>query len=154
HKSLFISLSLGLILGFGAARPVAAQGKGDAVYMGKTLKEWTQALQAPNEEGRARAARVLSSLGGEARPAVPALIATLQDKSTVVWQRAAEALGDINPDAKAVVEALAAALKDSELGVRMAAVEGLGKGGAAAQQAVPALSAALKDKELMVRSLA
>jgi len=103
---------------------------------------------------RTSAAGTLSSIGPEAREAVPALIGTVRRQDD--WQWAARdnsvlALAKIAPESEAVVEALMDALNDPNENVRYSAAAWLGNLGAVARKAVPALKETLKDKHGFVR---
>jgi serine/threonine-protein kinase len=108
-------------------------------------------LDGGNTEAAWRAAESLGNLGGEARPAVPALIAALGHRSEVVRWRSAEALGRIGPGAKAAVPALTEALSDRDALVRTEAAKALGQLGPAASGAVPALAESLRQSDVYFR---
>ncbi len=94
------------------------------------------------------------ALGKIGAAAVLGLIAALKDKDPHVRSNAADALGAIGPDAKAVVPGLIAALKDNDWKVRWYAAKILGAIGPGAKAAGPGLIAALKDNDWKVRSAA
>lgn len=95
----------------------------------------------------------LNRLGAKAKPAVPALIATLNDKNTELRASAAWTLGCIGPDAKAAAPELLSFLKDpaQPAAVRAASAESLASVGAEAKDVVPALKEGIKDKDLGLR---
>jgi HEAT repeat protein len=91
---------------------------------------------------RAAAAATLGRLGGEAKPAVPALVSALEDPRAEVRGRAAWALGEIGAEARQAVAGLAALARDPEVGWQ--AIDALGKIGPDARAALPALREALR----------
>jgi HEAT repeat protein len=108
---------------------------------------------------RARAAIALDQLGGDAKPAIPALTTALADKNLNVRYWSAKVLKGFGPEAKTAVPALVAALKTFPGGspalegparyypdVRSLAAEALGAIGPAAKEALPALKEAIADK--------
>src|SRR5262249_5740250 len=84
--------------------------------------------------------------GETAKPAVPILIATLEEER--LCRPAAEALGKIGPPA---LPAVSAALKHKNAQVRCGAIAALGNMGAAAKPAVPALVEFLDDERDALR---
>ena len=70
------------------------------------------ALDDPDRDVRAQAARALARMGPQAEAAIPALIDALDDDNKEVRQGAARALGQIGPSAEDAVPALMQALKD------------------------------------------
>ncbi len=103
---------------------------------------------------RTSAAGTLSSIGPEAREAVPVLIETLRRQDDRQWatrDNCVLALARIAPESKAVVRALVDALKDPNENVRYTAAAWLGKLGSVAQEAIPALKETVKDKHEFVR---
>jgi HEAT repeat protein len=67
----------------------------------------------------------LERIGPQAKPAIPALIATLSSDDREVRYQAVHALGAIGPDAQAAVPALRARLDDVNSMVRNATVGAL-----------------------------
>src|SRR5436305_8334879 len=63
--------------------------RGKAPYEGKNAAELEAMLHSDDPAAQAQGAFGLSRLGAEARPAVPALVASLKGKETLVRQRAA-----------------------------------------------------------------
>jgi HEAT repeat protein len=109
---------------------------------------------------RDSAIKVLNSMGSEARPALPELIALLQDqKSSERGDTAkasergdtAKALGSIGPDPRSI-QALCAALQDSERAVRYDAAVSLGRIGAGEEKVLRSLTDALQDSSAWVRA--
>src|SRR5262249_31676298 len=92
----------------------------------------------PDEEMRSRAAWRIGELRTAGKPALPALIAALKDKSSDVRVSVLGALTRIHPSAKSVIDALTRSLKDRDGPVRQMAASCLNeaKGG---EIAIPAL---------------
>jgi HEAT repeat protein len=88
---------------------------------------------------------VPSALARIGRPAVPALIAALTEKSPEVRRAACRALGMIGPDAQEAVPSLLRAMEDPDASVRQRAATTLGNIGPGAVEAVPAFIEWLKD---------
>lgn len=76
------------------------------------VPELVIALEDPDRDVRAQAARALARMGPQAEDAIPALIEALDDDDKEVRQGAARALGQIGPLAEEAVPALVQALKD------------------------------------------
>jgi HEAT repeat protein len=91
----------------------------------------------------------IEKLGEIGEPAIPALMAALQDKNLQVRRSAAEALKQIGRPA---IPALAKALKNSDAKMRSNAAYVLGGIGAEAKTALPQLVPLLKDSDANVRS--
>ena len=87
-----------------------AQGAGSAkepVSDGKTLSEWVAELKSGTApQTRNAAAYEISGMGPAAAPAVPALIAALDDPEASVRFPVTVALGEIGPGATAAVPKL------------------------------------------------
>ena len=110
----------------------------------KHIAGLVQDLGHRNEDVRWGAAYALARIGG---PAVPALIAAMQDRDSVVRLRAAWALGRIgDPGA---IDGLVLLLRDGDWSVRMRAAEALGR--LRAKSAVDPLVHALRDENIDVR---
>jgi HEAT repeat protein len=122
-------------------------------YEGKSVAQLQQMLQDSSPAVQAQGAFGLSRMGAEARDAVPALIACLQNE-TIVRQNAALALGAIGPDAKEAVPALTKLLQDPEWTVRRHAALALGEIGSTTQESVAALGKLKQDKNSLVRKAA
>jgi HEAT repeat protein len=116
--------------------------------------ELVKKLSSKDNEARRAAARELSELGADAKPALKALVKALKDEDRFVRRFAAQALGGIGPDAKEAAPALTKLVEDDAPQVREAAVKALAKLGAAG---VPALTKALAGpadvKELAIAAL-
>lgn len=105
----------------------------------------------PSWNVRAKAVKVLRSIGPVTPDVVPALVARLGDRSSDVREAAAGALGDIGPVTPNVVPALVELLADPAWKVRMRAAYALGEIGPAAGEAAPGLTALLSDEAPYVR---
>jgi HEAT repeat protein len=92
-----------------------------------------------NKDLRTYAVRVLARLGGDAKEAVPALIAVLQDPDPEFVREAQFALGNIGPAAASAVPALLRSLSSDNERVRNSAFYAIGHIGPAAKEAVPTL---------------
>ena len=90
----------------------------------------------------------LSSVG---RPAVPHMLALLEDEAWYLRAAAADVLGDLGTIASDTVPQLVGAVDDGHEWVRRNAAEALGNIGAAAFDAVPALSRCLLDEHSWIR---
>ena len=100
------------------------------------------------------AARELSRYRGAAAPAVPDLVALVNDKrqSTEIRWNAARTMAKIGPDAIDGLDALIDALGDQDWLIREHSAEAIGElGDAAAAKGVPALRHALSDPNARVR---
>jgi HEAT repeat protein len=117
----------------------------------------TNAIRDSNREVRVQAAfgiSVLSFMGGDARPAIPALIPALQDSYPPVRCGAAEALGHIHSAPELVVPALSALLRDSNGSARGSAASALGAFGTNAKSSLSALNELLTDSDSDARKAA
>ncbi len=136
--------------------PAEAGGR-EWKYEGKTVAEWTADLKASDSSVRQKAALHFSSIGSDADPALPALIAALGDPQAAVRQAAASSLGLIQVRMRsespwrrmpeAAVPALVRLLKDPDSYVRGDAARAVGHFGPAAKSAVSALVEILTDLE-------
>jgi HEAT repeat protein len=86
----------------------SAQGTAgkEPVADGRTLSQWVEELKALAPQTRNAAAYEISGMGPAAAPAVPALIAALDDPEASVRFPVTVALGEIGPGAKAAVPKL------------------------------------------------
>jgi HEAT repeat protein len=86
----------------------SAQGTAgkEPVADGRTLSQWVEELKAPAPQTWNAAADEISGMGPAAAPAVPALIAALDDPEASVRFPVTVALGEIGPGAKAAVPKL------------------------------------------------
>jgi HEAT repeat protein len=103
--------------------------------------------------GRLNAALALGQIGPEAKLAIPALVAALDDEGRLTRVEVACALWRINKH-PAAIPALLKVLKERERGWRRQAAEALGRLGPGAKAAVPALVEALWDDDESVRQRA
>lgn len=88
------------------------------------------------------------------KPALPALIAVLQDQDSNVRGWSAQAIGNIGSEAAEAVPDLIALLSNSDEGSRNSACIALRGIGPAAKQALPALRKSLSDPSKDVRGFA
>jgi HEAT repeat protein len=141
------ALLLCLALGVGGCR-------GKAPHEGKNAAELEAMLRGEDPAAQAQGAYGLSTLGAEARQAVPALVDALKSKVTLVRERAALALGRVGPDAREAVPALTQTLRDPEWTVRRQASLALGRIGPEARSAIPSLEKLSGDRDHLVRKAA
>jgi HEAT repeat protein len=87
-------------------------------------------------------------------PAVPALVALLQDPDPKMRTLAASTFWGMGAKAREAAPALGAALADPETGVRVKVAMALENMGAAAEAAIPDLVKALRDRDGQVRQWA
>lgn len=121
----------------------------EAVVSGKRVGAWVKALEGKAVLTRVQAINALIQAGPEARPAVPALLATFRDRDAAfLHPLAAVCLARIGPDA---VPHLEKALGDEVESVRGGSALALGLIGAPSRPAVPALGKALGDRSAVVR---
>ena len=81
-------------------------------FQGRSLSSWVADLTAQAPQTRNAAAYAIGGMGPAAKPAVPALIAALDDPEPVVRFPVCIALREIGPEAKEAVPALTKALDD------------------------------------------
>jgi HEAT repeat protein len=117
----------------------------------RTLQEWTNDLKSPDEKTRMWAAVMLGEIGPSGKPALPALVAALNDPNRLVRDRAVWALVFIDPTGKEVLIHLYAPLKDMDAGVRTTTVKAIGRLGPSAEPAIPELERLLQDPAPSVR---
>ncbi len=97
------------------ARAEAQAGKQkhkEPEFDGRPLSAWIADLKAPAPYSRNIAAYAISGMGAEGAPAVPALIAALDDPEAAVRFPVCVALREIGPAAKDAIPALTKALED------------------------------------------
>lgn len=100
-----VMLALGLSASATAAQSTSTRGR-EPVARGRPLSEWIAELKAPAPVTRNAAAYEIAGMGPAAAPAVPALIAALDDELPVVRFPVTVALGEIGPAAAAAVPKL------------------------------------------------
>jgi HEAT repeat protein len=83
-----------------------AKAKSEPVADGHTLSEWIADLKAAAPVSRNAAAYEIAGMGPSAAPAVPALIAALDDEIAAVRFPVTVALGEIGPAAEAAIPRL------------------------------------------------
>lgn len=125
-----------------------------------------RALHDPDPEMRRNVAVALDVVGGgwwhfpdgsarlDLRPALPALLLTLQDSDPGVRAWAAQDIGDIGAAAATAVSRLRAMLHSADAGSRGSACSALGGIGLPARAALPDLRNALNDSSPEVRQAA
>jgi len=125
-----------------------------------------RALRDPDPEMRRDVAVALDVVGGgwwhfpdgdaklDLRPALPALLATLQDTDSGVRAWAAQDISDMGAGAASAVPHLRAMLHTTDAGSRSTACRALGRIGASARGALPDLHGALSDSSPEVRQAA
>ncbi len=128
------------------------------------VTELTGALGDRDPLVRMNAVAALSRLGAAARPAIPALVKAVNNKSNQknlgmspfnIRERAALALGRVSAGSVDAVPALTAALLEAHTHqMRLAAVSGLGYVGPPARAAAPLLHALLQDRSSDMRECA
>src|SRR5262245_1884696 len=123
----------------------------EAPHSAKDIAGYIEILREGNTGNASTARATLARIG---EPAVPALVAALKDKESVVRAHAAEALSSMGAKAKAAVPALISSLKDESWEVRLPSAEALGRIGVDAKAAVPSLIIALSDNDDRVAAAA
>lgn len=115
--------------------------KGNDKWGNKLPNAWRRWLPTCGDAGkiRAQAAEAFSTLGPEAKRAVPDLVAALSDASEDASRNAADALGRIGPAARDAVPALAKLLASPANSLEVAAAQALGRIGSNSAPAVPGL---------------
>ena len=111
----------------------------------------THFLKHVDSDVRESIARALGAIGPEAKVAVPALAAQLEDIDRAVRTACTKALGQIGPNAAAAVPRLIELFNDKDYGVREAVCRALGQIGAASTPALPGLMKQLQDDRGSVR---
>ncbi len=124
----------------------------------------SRALRDEDVHLRKNAALALNVLAGgwydlawpklDIKPALPTLVAALEDNDAQVRGWSAQAIGDIGPDAATAVPDLVRLLSDDDEGARNSACIALRFIGPAAKQALPDLKKALSDPSKDVRRFA
>jgi hypothetical protein len=116
-------------------------------YDGRSLRQWTAALNAADPAVRRQAVFALGAIGEDAGQAAPRLGQILTDDGEPeVRQQAALALAKMGAASKTAAPALAQALDDPEASVRMNAALALLRVKDDARCAVPALIKAVQDE--------
>ncbi len=116
-----------ILVALAFANATRAANHSEPQYHGKTLTQWSHALDEPNAEIRARAAGAIAQMGIAARSAAPLLGRLLSDPDPRVQLEAARALNAMGPAARPAVTALSAALLDPSNELRSRAATALGQ---------------------------
>lgn len=112
------------------------------------LEELSRGLGDPNPLVRRRAVDVLETMGNDAAPAIPALVAAVSDRDRFVRWAAARTLGMLAPaQPNQVVPALVGLLCEQDLDIRNVAALALARYGRDALPAVAALSSAIINSD-------
>jgi HEAT repeat protein len=101
---LLVAVTLSTSVASGQGSP--AKTTGEPVSDGHTLSEWIADLKALPPASRNAAAYEIAGMGPAAAPAVPALIAALDDEVAAVRFPVTVALGEIGPGAEAAIPRL------------------------------------------------
>lgn len=132
-----------------AAKSAASLSENDRRAL---VQKLIQKLRPGNDvDQREHAAEALGYLGPQAKEAIPALRASLNDDFPYIRTRCAEALAKMGPDA---VPTFITALSNANADVRSVAAGSLGTLGEDAASAAPALVKALGDSDSTVRNRA
>lgn len=118
---------------------------------GSAVGDLVEAFQQGNAAVRHHAANALGSMGAEAKEAVPAFEAALQDRNKEVRSSAVFVLERIGA---AAVPALQQALGHEDWLVRRSAADALGRIGTEAKATIPELESACGDRDKYVREAA
>jgi HEAT repeat protein len=102
--SLLFAITLSTSAAYAQGSP--AKTKSEPVADGHTLSEWIAELKAAAPVSRNAAAYEIAGMGPSAAPAVPALIAALDDEIAAVRFPVTVALGEIGPAAEAAIPRL------------------------------------------------
>ena len=127
----------------GIAKPAAP------VHATKSVAEWTAQLHGTDSNARVEAILALGDLGGEAKSALPEMLALLKDGAADVRFFGGMALGRVWD---AAVPAVTELLHDTNGLVRAAAAQALGRIGPDASQSAPELKPLIQDKDAAVRT--
>jgi HEAT repeat protein len=102
--TLLVAVTLSTNVALAQGSPANTQR--EPVADGHTLSEWIADLKAPAPVSRNAAAYEIAGMGPAAAPAVPALIAALDDEIAAVRFPVTVALGEIGPAAEAAIPRL------------------------------------------------
>ncbi|MEP6573807.1 MAG: HEAT repeat domain-containing protein [Gemmatimonadota bacterium] len=128
RRTQFISALALTVAVAGSAHAQATHVKSsEPSFDGRSLSLWIKDLKAAAPVTRNAAAYAISSMGPDAKAAVPALIDALSDDEATVRFPVAVALREIGPSAAAAVPALEKALDDRNDDVAFMAKKALQK---------------------------
>lgn len=136
---------------------VGAAACNEPRYQFKTEKEWVADMSAADAQRRARAATALGEMGAKSDESLHALVAALNDKSTIVRVNAAKSLADDaeGRDHRAeILMMLWRIVTDSRDEAQMGAAEALALDQYRDDRSVPILIAALSDSSAAMRATA
>jgi HEAT repeat protein len=106
YRSLGVLVAIAALATTGVAAQTGTPTKNEPMSDGRPLSAWIEDLKALAPQTRNAAAYEIAGLGPAGAPAVPALIAALDDEMAVVRFPATVALGEIGPAAEAAVPRL------------------------------------------------
>jgi HEAT repeat protein len=130
-------------------REEASVALGRIGVTGRHVAELIELLSHDQVRSRQLAALNLARVGSDAKPAVAALIASLQEQQ--MREFAIHALGQIGADARPAVLELIKLLTSDSYFIRAGAAEALGRIGPDAKAAIPALKGACNDTNSLTR---
>ena len=137
------------VLGGAGAFLTGAEKRPEPRYEGKPLSYWVGRLQkCERDDDRQRVAEAIKAFGPDAAPAVPALLAMLDDRSKDFRTLIASILCEVGPGAKSAVPDLVRSLEKKTARSPALVIRILGRIGPEAKEALPALLEALKDRSL------
>ncbi|QJW98301.1 HEAT repeat domain-containing protein [Frigoriglobus tundricola] len=131
-----------------ASAPALVADEPEAKYKGKPLDYWVEQLQkAPTDEQQKVAAAAVAAFGRQAQPAVPKLLAMLEDRSWEFRGLIAEILLEIGPHTEGIVPVLAQRLKENKVCDPDLVIDLLRELDPDRKETIPALIAALDHRE-------
>jgi HEAT repeat protein len=130
--------------------PSTVTGAGsDLRYKGKPLPYWVERLQsAETDKEQLQAGEAIKAFGPDAAPALPKLVALLDDLSPDFRNLVKDVLCGLGPAAKPALPDLLARLKEKRCRDPQALIAVIGAMGPAAKEAIPVLEKALADRTL------
>lgn len=132
----------------------AAADKPEPKYKQKPLAYWMAKFEAAEtDKDRDEPADAIKAFGVDGAPAVPKLVAMLDDRSPGFRRDIAEMLCAIGPGAKGAVPDLVRMVKERKGHNRVEALRVLEAIGPAAKEAVPTIVAVLDDRDVYIWAL-